>query len=93
MDHILDFTPGTDRIDLTRIDANTFVGGDQAFRWIGSNAFGGTGAASAGELRAYQDVNGGWFVEGDVNGDGVADITVALTLQGPLPLGAGDFLL
>jgi len=88
MDQILDFTPGTDKIELDRIDANTLVGGDQAFSWIGSNAFSG----QAGQLRAYQQ-GGTWFVEGDVNGDGTADLVVALTLQGPTPLSAGDFLL
>jgi Ca2+-binding RTX toxin-like protein len=88
MDHILDFTPGTDKIELDRIDANTLVAGNQAFSWIGSNAFSG----SAGELRAYE-TNGSWFVEGDTNGDGTADLVIALTLQGPVPLAAGDFLL
>jgi Ca2+-binding RTX toxin-like protein len=87
-DHILDFTPGTDKIELDRIDANTLVAGNQAFSWIGSNAFSG----SAGELRAYE-TNGSWFVEGDTNGDGTADLVIALTLQGPVPLGAGDFAL
>jgi hypothetical protein len=87
-DHILDFTPGSDRIDLSSIDANRSIGGDQAFTWIGSNAFGKT----AGQLRAFQSgVN--WIVEGDINGDGFADLIIALTLQGPTPLGPGDFLL
>jgi Ca2+-binding RTX toxin-like protein len=88
MDHILDFTPGTDRIELDRIDADTLLAGNQAFSWIGSAAFNGT----AGQLRAYE-TNGSWFVEGDTNGDGVADLVIALSLQGPTPLGAGDFLL
>ena len=88
IDRILDFTPGTDKIELDRIDARTNVAGDQAFTWIGSNAFSG----SAGQLRAYEQ-SGTWFVEGDVNGDGAADLVIALTLQGPTPLGAGDFLL
>ncbi|MFL6845744.1 MAG: M10 family metallopeptidase C-terminal domain-containing protein [Allosphingosinicella sp.] len=92
MDHILDFTPGTDKIELTRMDADTNAAGDQAFHWIGANAFGGTGGASAGELRAYQS-NGIWFVEGDTNGDGTADLVIALTVQGATPLGAGDFFL
>jgi Ca2+-binding RTX toxin-like protein len=87
-DQITDFTPGTDKIDLSRIDADTLAAGDQGFSWIGSNAFSG----SAGELRAYEQ-SGTWFVEGDVNGDSVADVVIALTLQGPTPLGAGDFLL
>jgi hypothetical protein len=88
MDRILDFTPGTDKVELDRIDANALVAGNQAFSWIGSSAFTG----SAGQLRAYEQ-GGSWFVEGDVNGDGSADLVIALTLQGPAPLGAGDFLL
>ena len=87
-DHILDFTPGTDKIDLGRIDARANLAGDQAFSWIGSSAFSG----SAGQLRAFQS-GGTWIVEGDTNGDSVADLVIALTLQGPTPLGAGDFLL
>ncbi len=86
-DHIVDFTPGTDKIDLSRIDADEILGGNQAFSWIGSNAFSGT----AGELRAFQS-GSTWTLEGDVNGDGHADLIVTLTLQGPVPLGSGDFL-
>jgi len=88
MDRITDFRPGTDKIDLGRVDADSLAAGDQGFAWIGSNAFSG----SAGELRAFAQ-GGTWFVEGDVDGDGVADLVIALTLQGPTPLGAGDFIL
>ena len=91
-DRILDFLPGTDWIDLTRIDADTHAAGNQAFRWIGSNAFTGTNAALAGELRAYQSGNS-WFVEGDTDGNGVADLVIELTVLGPTPLGADNFLL
>jgi endo-alpha-1,4-polygalactosaminidase (GH114 family)/Ca2+-binding RTX toxin-like protein len=87
-DSILDFTPGTDKIDLSRIDARSDLAGDQAFAWIGSAAFSGV----AGQLRAFQQ-SGSWIVEGDTNGDGIADLAIALTLQGATPLGAGDFLL
>jgi Ca2+-binding RTX toxin-like protein len=90
-DRILDFTPGTDKIDLSRIDANSHSAGDQAFSWIGANAFTGSGAASAGELRAFQSGQS-WFVEGDTDGDGDADLLIDLILAGPTPLGAGDFL-
>ncbi|MGZ9063572.1 MAG: M10 family metallopeptidase C-terminal domain-containing protein, partial [Allosphingosinicella sp.] len=82
MDQILDFTPGTDKLDLSRIDARANLAGDQAFSWIGSNAFTG----SAGQLRAVQQ-GGSWILEGDTNGDSVADLVVQLTLQGPTPLG------
>ncbi|MGZ9063550.1 MAG: M10 family metallopeptidase C-terminal domain-containing protein, partial [Allosphingosinicella sp.] len=88
MDQILDFTPGTDKIDLSRIDARTNLAGDQAFIWIGSTAFSGNTA----QLRAFEQ-GGVWILQGDVNGDRIADFTIALTLQGPTPLGAGDFIL
>jgi Ca2+-binding RTX toxin-like protein len=91
-DKILDFTPGTDKIDLSRIDANTHAASDQAFSWIGSNTFTGNGPSSAGELRAYQSGQS-WFVEGDTDGDGDADLLIDLTLVGPTPLGGGDFTL
>jgi Ca2+-binding RTX toxin-like protein len=87
-DHIVDFTPGTDRIDLSAIDASRSIGGDQAFAWIGSSAF----TNVAGQLRAFQS-GAQWIVQGDINGDGFADLVIALSLQGPTPLGAGDFLL
>jgi Ca2+-binding RTX toxin-like protein len=92
MDHILDFTPGTDKIELTRMDANTLAAGNQDFHWIGSDAFSAGGAGSAGELRAYEQ-SGTWFVEGDTNGDGGGDFLIALTLQGQTPLGQSDFFL
>jgi Ca2+-binding RTX toxin-like protein len=85
-DHILDFASGTDRIDLTRIDANAGLAGDQAFSWIGSNAFSG----AAGELRAYQS-GSDWFVEGDTNGDGAADLVIQVSVTGG-PLVQADFL-
>ncbi|HYI41552.1 MAG TPA: M10 family metallopeptidase C-terminal domain-containing protein, partial [Allosphingosinicella sp.] len=85
-DHILDFTPGTDKVDLSRIDANTLVAGDQAFTVIGTSAFTG----QAGQLRAFQQ-GGDWILQGDTNGDGVADLEIALTLQGSTPLSTNDF--
>jgi Ca2+-binding RTX toxin-like protein len=70
-DYIPDFNEAEgDRIDLSAIDANLFAAGDQAFTPIGVNvAFNGV----AGELR----FNGG-FLEGDVNGDRVADFQIDL---------------
>ena len=91
-DNVLDFLSAVDKIDLHLIDANTLAGGDQAFTWIGASAFGGTGAASAGQLRAFLS-GGTWFVQGDTNGDGNADIVIAVTSQGALPLLQTDFLL
>jgi Ca2+-binding RTX toxin-like protein len=85
-DTIVDFVAGTDRIDLWQIDAVAGTGGNEAFTFIGAAAFG----SSAGQLRAFQ-ADGSWFVEGDTNGDGIADF--ALQVMGSGALGAGDFLL
>ena len=87
-DEITGFTSGTDKLDLYLIDANSLAAGNQAFTWIGSNAFTGSGAASAGQLRAYQS-GGSWFVEGDTNGDGAADLVIELA--GATPVASSDF--
>ncbi len=74
IDQILDFESG-DKIDLSAIDADgNAANGDTAFTFIGESAF--TGAA--GELRAVF-ANGAWTVEGDTNGDGVADLILSVT--------------
>ena len=77
-DRILDFVAGTARIDLARIDANSLADGNQAFSWIGSGAYGGPGAETAGELRACQS-DSDWFVEGGAGGDGLADFVLQVT--------------
>lgn len=79
------YTQG-DRIDLSAIDANTAMSGDQAFRFIGSSAFSG----SAGELRAAAAGNGLMSVYGDVNGDGVADVQFLVRASS---LAGAEFLL
>jgi Ca2+-binding RTX toxin-like protein len=86
-DRITDFSHAQgDRIDLSKIDANTTVAGNQAFSFIGSALYSGV----AGQLRAA--VNGGTTtVAGDVNGDGVSDFHIVLT--GPVALVAADFVL
>jgi Ca2+-binding RTX toxin-like protein len=89
-DMIMDFEHAIDNIDLRLIDANTLLGGNQAFHSIGSGAFSGAGAASAGQLR-FEDVGSNWLVEGDVNGDGVADLVLQVTMFGPDTLTASDF--
>lgn len=84
-DRILDFVQGSDRIRLTATDAIA-GGADNAFTFIGTAAF--TGAA--GQLR-YSQAGGITLVQGDTDGDGTADIAVALT--GLFTLVAGDFAL
>jgi Ca2+-binding RTX toxin-like protein len=86
-DVITDFSHAQgDRIDLTLIDASTKVAGDQAFHFIGAHAFSGV----AGELRAT--VSGGYtYVDGDVNGDKVIDLHIAVANHPALV--TGDFVL
>jgi Ca2+-binding RTX toxin-like protein len=88
VDRILDFEQ-IDLIDLSAIDANGNAGdGDTAFSFVGSAAFSNT----AGELRAYQS-GADWFVEGDVDGDGIADLSIQVAMTDPLPLVGDDFIL
>jgi Ca2+-binding RTX toxin-like protein len=91
-DSLLDFQSGIDRIDLSRIDSDSQQEDDQAFRWIGADAFSGKGVASAGELRVTHD-GATWYIEGDTDGDGGADFVIALILPPDTKLGIGDFLL
>ncbi|MFL6857528.1 MAG: calcium-binding protein [Allosphingosinicella sp.] len=86
-DFINDFTPGEDRIDLTGVDANIWMAGDQAFAFIGADDFSGT----AGELRYAFDESGNAILQADVNGDGVSDFDI--TLQGVLTPTSSDFML
>jgi Ca2+-binding RTX toxin-like protein len=82
-DTVADFVSGTDRIDLSLIDANSNTAGDEAFTWIGSGAFSG----QAGQLRV-EGSSGTFFVYGDTNGDGAADFQIVV--NGPA-LVSGDF--
>ncbi|MAW87436.1 MAG: alkaline metalloproteinase [Phyllobacteriaceae bacterium] len=85
-DRIQDFQNGLDRFDLSAIDANTTLAGNQAFTYVGS-FFSGT----AGQLRSFENA-GLTFIEGDVNGDGVADFRIEL-LGTNLGINAADFIL
>ena len=85
-DLVTDFTVGTDLIDLAGIDANTGASGINAFRFLGSSAFDGQAAA----LRyGYDTSRGVTVVEGDINGDRIADFGIELT--GNKVLAASDF--
>lgn len=75
-----------DKIDLSGIDANTSTAGDQAFSFIGSSAF----SNVAGQLR-FEITGAGTLIEGDVNGDGHADLIISAA--GSITFTAGDFVL
>ncbi|WP_343714249.1 M10 family metallopeptidase C-terminal domain-containing protein [Inquilinus sp.] len=86
-DLITDFSHAeADRIDLSAIDANTGVAGDQAFTFLGTGLYTGV----AGQLR-YAISGSVTTIAGDINGDKVSDF--AITLTGAIPLVAADFVL
>lgn len=82
-DVIRDFTRDYDAIDLSQIDANTRVAGNQSFRFIENDLF----DKVAGELR--QDGSG--VLRGDVDGDGKTDFQIELA--NGADLSETDFLL
>jgi Ca2+-binding RTX toxin-like protein len=90
-DTILDFAKG-DKINLIGIDADgDAANGNSKFAFIGGAAFSGT----AGELRVSQDPNlaHAWLVEGDTDGDRVADFSLIVVAPNAYPLGKEDFWL
>jgi Ca2+-binding RTX toxin-like protein len=71
-DVIEDFLRGQgDKISLSQIDANASTEADDKFSFIGDGDFSGT----AGELR-FETVDGSAFLQGDTNGDSVADFYI-----------------
>ena len=76
-DKLRDFKSGTDRIDLSAIDANTGLAGNQAFEWQTS----GTGAASLWVKSGY--------LYGDTDGNGIADLAIQI---GSAVVAPTDFL-
>jgi Ca2+-binding RTX toxin-like protein len=87
-DLITDFTSGQDKIDLSKVDANSLTPTtNEAFQFIGSNAFSGV----PGQLHYVLDsVHHSTLVEGDLNGDKAADFQ--LELSGSHYLTPSDFL-
>lgn len=82
-DRIRDFARGLDRIDVSGIDADTDgTSGNQAFRFIGAQAFGGMD----GQLRYAKGV-----LSGDTNGDRHADF--AVLIDHVVGISAADFAL
>jgi Ca2+-binding RTX toxin-like protein len=87
-DIITDFVSGEDRIEISRIDADTTIGRKQTFDFIGATAFSGT----AGELRYQASFwDNRTIVQADTDGDGFADFEIELV--GYMSLLRDDFLL
>ncbi len=86
-DRITDFSRAQgDKIDLSAIDANWGVAGNQAFTFIGTGLF----THQAGQLR-FAIFEGQTIIAGDVNGDGTSDFHVVLT--NGVSLQTSDFVL
>jgi len=84
-DKILDFDPAADHIDLSAIDANTGVSGDQAFSFV--SAF----DHHAGEaVLAYNSTTNQTMLTLDVNGDAAADF--GLQINGHVLAGSAFIL-
>ncbi|UYO01487.1 MAG: M10 family metallopeptidase C-terminal domain-containing protein [Devosia sp.] len=91
-DVITDFTSGQDKIDLSAIDANSVSSGNQAFSFRSAEGADFTGAK--GQLIWDQFGSGSTartIIQGDINGDKVADFQIELT--GHIDLSASDFIL
>ena len=91
-DVITDFLSGTDKIDLSAIDANTAASarGDQAFSFIGNGAK----FTAAGQLRYNFQMIGGkeyTIVEGNTDSGSAAEFSIALL--GHHNLTANDFFM
>ena len=84
-DRLLDFESGTDRIDLSLIDANRTTGANDAFTWLGAGAFTGV----AGQLRA-EAIGGQVHILGDMDGDLRADLYI---IASGTQILVGDFIL
>jgi hypothetical protein len=86
-DTITDLTLG-DLIDLSFLDANTANGsGNDAFAFIGDAAF-----SAAGQLRAVNTGDANWWIEADIDGDGLADLVIAVTVADGHAITIDDFL-
>ncbi len=85
-DLISDFTPGTDQIDLSGIDADLSTPIMDAFRFLGTTVFDGLAAALDYFFDTARNVT---VLRGDVNGDSAADF--AIDLSGSKTLSWADF--
>jgi Ca2+-binding RTX toxin-like protein len=77
-----------DKIDLSTIDANANVAGNQAFVFVANFT------GNAGQLQFDQVATNSWFVSADVNGDGSAEFSLNIySAPGFGQLQSWDFIL
>ena len=87
LDRIIDFDRTVDRIDLSAIDANSGLAGDQAFSFVGSFT------GQAGQItRSYEFLLGRTVLRVDADGDGAGDDLV-FQVNGNLSSGTEGFIL
>jgi Ca2+-binding RTX toxin-like protein len=87
-DVILDFSRGFDKLDLSAIDANLNIVGNQSFTFIGNNNFTGTQA----EVRFYTS-GSNLIVQAEINGDGNRIADMEIQLNGLASISAADIIL
>ncbi|PSF39500.1 hypothetical protein C7H19_01550 [Aphanothece hegewaldii CCALA 016] len=85
-DTATDYTSGVDKIDLSAIDANLDVAGNQAFTFIGGDPFSGT----LGEVR-FDAVNN--LIQVDLQGDNNITADMEIKLTGVVEIAVTDFIL
>ncbi len=87
-DVIIDFTGGFDKLDLSFIDADLSIAGNQAFTFIGTSSFSGT----RGEARFFTS-GGNLFLQAEINGDGNIAADMEIQLNGLASIAAADIIL
>jgi Ca2+-binding RTX toxin-like protein len=87
-DVILDFSRGFDKLDLSFIDADTTIAGNQAFTFIGSSSFSGT----RGEARFFTS-GSNLFLQAEINGDGNVAADMEIQLSGLASISSTDIIL
>lgn len=86
-DILTDFSPGFDKIDLSAIDANTTIAGDQAFTFV-------TGGIGGGGQVNYFISGSSLIVQAEIEGDGNLTVDMQIQLNGGLSaIAAKDFIL
>ena len=90
-DTIVDFSQSEgDRIDLRKIDTDSFWSGDDDFRFIGTGEFGVSWSLFDGELR-YERRGGNTIIEGNIDDDDRAEFSILV--KGIIDFHASDFIL